>query len=87
MGCNPTYQDHQTDPQHEEKVLGYHSGWHLGDQHGIDKQARHMLSINLQNAKPGVSLRFLSLFTMDPHPVLELMAGLHYQKMTFSIES
>ena len=26
MGCNPTYQDHQTDPQHEEKVPGYHTG-------------------------------------------------------------
>ena len=25
MGCNPTDQDHQTDPQHEEKVPSYHS--------------------------------------------------------------
>ena len=26
MGCNPTDQDHQTDPQHEEKVPCYHRG-------------------------------------------------------------
>ena len=27
MGCNPTDQDHQTDPQHEEKVPSYHGAF------------------------------------------------------------
>ena len=69
MGCNPTDQDHQTDPQHEEKVPSYHRGiW--GNQHGIDKHVSHRLSIDLQNEKPSVALRFLALFAIDPHPVL-----------------
>ena len=30
MGCNPTDQDNQTDPQHEEKVPSYHGGiWRI----------------------------------------------------------
>ena len=74
MGCNPTDQDQQTDPQHEEKVPSYHRGiW--GNQHGIDKHVSLWLSIDLQNEKPGVALRFLALFTIDPHPVLRLIAG------------
>ena len=67
MGCNPTDQDHQTDPQHEEKVP-----WgNLADEHGIDKHVSPRPSIDL----PGVALRFLALFTIDPHPVLRLLAG------------
>ena len=70
MGCNPTDQDHQTDPQHEGKVPSYHGG-HLADEHGIDKHGSPRPSIDL----PGVALRFLALFTIDPHPVLRLLAG------------
>ena len=44
----------------------------LADQHGIDKHVSPRPSIDL----PGVALRFLSLFTIDPHPVLRLLAGL-----------
>ena len=44
---------------------------HLADQHGIDKHVSPRPSIDL----PGVALRFLALFTIDPHPVLRLLAG------------
>ena len=75
MGCNPTDQDHQTDPQHEEKVpkcsFNLLAWGHLADQHGIDKYVSPRPSIDL----PGVALRFLALFTIDPHPVLRLLAG------------
>ena len=44
---------------------------HLADQRGIDKHVSRRPSIDL----PGVALRFLALFTIDPHPVLRLLAG------------
>ena len=47
----------------------YHG--HLADQHGVDKHVSPRPSIDL----PGVALRFLALFTTDPHPVLRLLAG------------
>ena len=76
MGCNPTDQDHQTDPpQHEEKVPSYHIGAFGGSTRYIDKHVSHWLSIDLQNEKPGVALRFLALFAIDPHPVLRFIAG------------
>ena len=45
------------------------------DQHGIDKHVSPRPSIDLHNETPGAALRFLSLFTIDPHPVLRLIAG------------
>ena len=72
MGYNPT---DQTDPQHEEKVPSYHRGiWGINTVL-ISKHVSLRLSIDLQNEKPGVALRFLALFTIDPHPVLRLIAG------------
>ena len=47
----------------------------FGDKHGIDKLVSPMLSMYLKNSKPGVAFRFLALFTIDPHPVLRLLAG------------
>ena len=44
---------------------------HLTDQHGIDRHVSPRPSIDL----PGVSLRLLALFTIDPNPVLRLLAG------------
>ena len=41
----------------------------------IDKHVSHRLSIDLQTEKPSVALRFLALFAIDPHPVLQLIAG------------
>ena len=85
MGCNPTDQDHQTDPQHEEKVPSYHRGiW--GDKHGIDKHVSLWLSIDLQNEKPGVALRFLGTFHYRPPPCSQTHSGgYNNQKITFVI--
>ena len=47
----------------------------MADQHGIDKHVSPRLSIDIQNEKPGVALRVLALFAIDPHPVLRLIAG------------
>ena len=58
MGCNSTDQDHQTDPQHEEKVSSYHGGiWRINTV---------LISPRPSIDLPGVALRLLALFTIDP---------------------
>ena len=47
----------------------------MADQHGIDKHVSPRLSIDLQNEKPGVALRFLALFIIDLTLFSRLIAG------------